>query len=228
MATRLFDVDVAPLLLVGWQLVSPVTELRVISAVLLILATAMIIRFIIRESPAKRRRVLILGSGPLTLKLVEEIGAAQGPRYSIVGIVADEPPKAGSPAAALWLGPCDELGDIVESVRPARIIVAAADRRDHLPMQSLLEWRVRGIPVEDAVEFYERLTGKIAIEVLRPSVLCGGRQVHRSPSPKHPTPGRSLAPLRRRGRPPAAGDGARRSPPAAPRAGPRSPRSRPW
>jgi lipopolysaccharide/colanic/teichoic acid biosynthesis glycosyltransferase len=46
-----------------------------------------------------------------------------------------------------------------------------ADRRERLPMQSLLESRVRGVVVEDALDFYERLTGKIAIEALRPSVL---------------------------------------------------------
>ena len=171
MATRLLTVDLAPLLLIGWQLVSPVTEFRVISAVLLILATAMIVRFVTRDSPAKGRPVLILGSGPLTLKLVDEIGGAQAQRYTLAGIVADERPSPDTPAASLWLGRCDELGDIVERVRPTCIVVAVADRRDHLPMQSLLEWRVRGIAVEDAAEFYERLTGKIAIEVLRPSVL---------------------------------------------------------
>jgi exopolysaccharide biosynthesis polyprenyl glycosylphosphotransferase len=167
----LTSIELAPLLLVGGQLGSLVTELRVVSAVLLIVATAMVIRFLVRELPAAGRRVLILGSGPLTLKLVEEIGAAYLQRYSIAGIVSDEPPDPGAAAASLWLGPCDKLGDIVESVTPTCIVVSVADRRDHLPMQSLLECRVRGIPVEDAVEFYERLTGKMAIEVLRPSVL---------------------------------------------------------
>ncbi len=59
----------------------------------------------------------------------------------------------------------------MERVSPACIVVAVADRRDRLPLQSLLESRVRGILVEDALDFYERLTGKIAIEALRPSVL---------------------------------------------------------
>jgi lipopolysaccharide/colanic/teichoic acid biosynthesis glycosyltransferase len=40
-----------------------------------------------------------------------------------------------------------------------------------MPLQLLLESRVRGVIVEDAVEFYERLTGKIAIEALNPSSL---------------------------------------------------------
>ncbi|HEY5616426.1 MAG TPA: sugar transferase [Vicinamibacterales bacterium] len=170
MATRLTTVDLAPLLIVGWQLVSPVTELRVFSAVLLIVATATVVRLVAREFP-QRARVLILGSGPMASKLVEEIEAASSQRYSIVGIVDDEGVGPDVPAAARWLGPCDRLSDIVERLRPTCIVVAAADRRERLPMQSLLEWRVKGILVEDALEFYERLTGKIAIEAIHPSAL---------------------------------------------------------
>ncbi|MGH9257380.1 MAG: exopolysaccharide biosynthesis polyprenyl glycosylphosphotransferase [Vicinamibacterales bacterium] len=120
---------------------------------------------------ARTERVLILGFGPMTSKLVQEIESARSSRYSVAGIVEDGRPEAGTPDAARWLGPCDALGDIVEQVRPACIVVAAADRRKRLPLQSLLEWRVKGILVEDALEFYERLTGKIAIEALRPSGL---------------------------------------------------------
>ena len=70
-----------------------------------------------------------------------------------------------------WLGPPSRLAEIVERVRPDRIVVAFADRRDRLPLQLLLESRVRGVIVEDAVEFYEHLTGKMAIESLNPSTL---------------------------------------------------------
>ena len=40
-----------------------------------------------------------------------------------------------------------------------------------ISLQSLLESRVRGIVVEDALDFSERLTGKMAIEAIRPSML---------------------------------------------------------
>jgi lipopolysaccharide/colanic/teichoic acid biosynthesis glycosyltransferase len=84
-------------------------------------------------------------------------------------------PDAGSPERARWLGPSDRLAEIVEQVHPAIIVVAVADRRERLPLQSLLESRVRGIAVEDALEFSERLMGKIAIEALRPSMLILGK-----------------------------------------------------
>jgi len=115
--------------------------------------------------------VLILGTGPMAAKLIEEIEASPARRFAVAGIVDDARPDPAFPATARWLGPFDRLAEIVRDVRPACIVVAAADRRDRLPMASLLESRVRGIPVEDAAEFYERLTGKIAIEALRPSTL---------------------------------------------------------
>ena len=117
------------------------------------------------------RRVLILGSGPLASTLIEEIESAQNPRYTVAGTVDDQIPEPGSSDHKRWLGPCDALAEVVNRVHPAFIIVALADRRDRLPLQTLLDARVRGIVVEDALDFSERLMGKLAIEAIRPSML---------------------------------------------------------
>jgi exopolysaccharide biosynthesis polyprenyl glycosylphosphotransferase len=117
------------------------------------------------------RRVLILGSGPLASTLIEEIETAQNPRYTVAGTVDDQIPEPGSSDHKRWLGPCDALAEVVNRVHPAFIIVALADRRDRLPLQTLLDARVRGIVVEDALDFSERLMGKLAIEAIRPSML---------------------------------------------------------
>jgi len=164
-------VDLAPLLLVGWQVVYPVTELPYLSSLILVVAAVAVARLVAREIRPKAARVLILGSGPMAWKLIEEIEAPRSPRYAVTGIVSDEEPDADSPEAVRWLGACDQLTEITQRVQPSRIVVAVADRRERLPLQPLLESRVRGIVVEDAIDFYERLTGKIAIEALRPSVL---------------------------------------------------------
>ena len=164
-------VDVAPLLLVGWQVVFPIGDFPYLPATLVIAAVAMAARLVAREIRSKKQRVLILGSGPMASKLMDEIETARPPRYDVAGVVDDQMPDADSPLARLWLGTCDELPRIVTAVKPACIVLAAVDRRSRLPLQSLLESRVRGVVVEDSLEFYERLTGKIAIEALRPSVL---------------------------------------------------------
>ena len=82
----------------------------------------------------------------------------------------------------LWLGPLDRLTEIVEEVRADHIVVALRDRRGHLPLEPLLESRVRGVVVEDALEFYERLTGKMAIEALTPGALIIDEGL---PQPRH-------------------------------------------
>jgi exopolysaccharide biosynthesis polyprenyl glycosylphosphotransferase len=125
----------------------------------------------IPRSTDRRRRIVILGSGPMAAKLVEEIESTDALRHVIAGVVDDERPDAQWAKRTRYLGAPARLAEIVERERPERIVVAFADRRDRLPLQLLLESRVRGVIVEDAVEYYERLTGKMAIEVLKPSSL---------------------------------------------------------
>jgi sugar transferase (PEP-CTERM system associated) len=52
-----------------------------------------------------------------------------------------------------------------------RIIVGLPDRRGRLPIAQLLQAKLSGTRVEDATTTYERLTGKILIDDLKPSWL---------------------------------------------------------
>jgi exopolysaccharide biosynthesis polyprenyl glycosylphosphotransferase len=115
--------------------------------------------------------LLILGAGPIAERLIEEIEAHDPVHYTVLGIVDNQRPDAGSPLTDRWLGRCDELDQIVARQRPSRIVVAIENRRDRLPLQALLESRVSGIDVDDAIDLYEQITGKMAIEALRPSML---------------------------------------------------------
>ena len=131
----------------------------------------MVARFATSELRPTARRILILGSGAMASKIIEEIESPSNPRFTVAGIVDNTEPGEDSLERHRWLGPADRLAEIVDRVRPERIVVAVVDRRERLPLQSLLESRVRGIIVEDALDFYETLSGKIAIEALRPSML---------------------------------------------------------
>src|SRR5205823_2579444 len=51
-------------------------------------------------------------------------------------------------------------------IRRGPLSVGPAEGQGRLPVGQLLEARARGIAVEDGVEVYERLTGKLAIESL--------------------------------------------------------------
>ena len=58
-------VDLAPLLLVGWQVVLPVTDLPYLSSLILLVAVFAVARLVAREIRPKAPRILILGSGPM-------------------------------------------------------------------------------------------------------------------------------------------------------------------
>jgi len=51
------------------------------------------------------------------------------------------------------------------------IVVAAVERRGRLPMRALLRCRLAGIPVREYHDFYERETGRVVLERLRPGWL---------------------------------------------------------
>ena len=125
----------------------------------------------LRQTGCFRERVLIVGTSPVVETLIDEIEARPDRRYSVIGVVDDLTGRPSTASVAFWLGSIDQLGDIIDATHPDRIVIALADRRRSVPMGPLLDSRVRGVPVEEAVNFFERVTGKLAIEALSPNSL---------------------------------------------------------
>ena len=94
-------------------------------------------------------RVLVLGTSPLARSVVEEILRRPALGWVVVDVVKD----------------AEKLDIAIETTRPDRIVVGLGGE-PRLPFSLLLESRARGILVEGAVEAYERLTGKLALEAL--------------------------------------------------------------
>ena len=144
------------------------------SALLLVVGLLLPLRgisYAIMRSRPFLERLLILGTAPLARKILEQIEAQPNCSYRVVGIVRDGPGGTDLPARYPVLGTLEELGTLVDAVRPDRILVALTDRRGRMPIRDLLAARGRRIFVEDGVDTYERLTGKLAIESLTPSSL---------------------------------------------------------
>jgi sugar transferase (PEP-CTERM system associated) len=64
-----------------------------------------------------------------------------------------------------------ELARIVQDRKPNVVVVALSERRGMFPYKEILDCKLQGIRVEDWPTFYEKLTGKIIIQNLRPSWL---------------------------------------------------------
>src|SRR5688572_11541298 len=109
-------------------------------------------------------RVLIIGRSAIAREIIEEIEQRPELRYTVAGVVDG----------------AENLGRVIAATRPDRIVVALAERRGRLPLYQLLESRARGILVEDAVETYERLTSKLALEALSPSSVIFSRDFQTS------------------------------------------------
>ena len=67
------------------------------------------------------------------------------------------------------IGSYEQLLEIVRRERIDQIVIAMPDRRGKLPVEALLTCKMQGVHVEDGTTFYEKISGKIMLENLRPS-----------------------------------------------------------
>ena len=151
-------------------------EASILAVAALMLALRTIGDDVLHGSTAAER-VLILGSGPLACALFDFIRARPQARAVVIGTVEETPGISDLPT----LGTVDQLPEIVEAARPGRIIVALTERRGRLPSRHLLESRTHGVLIEEGVDAYERLTGKLAIDALNPSALVFAPGFRRHP-----------------------------------------------
>lgn len=67
------------------------------------------------------------------------------------------------------IGSYEQLAELIERERIDQIVVTLPDRRGKLPLETLLAYKIRGVEVTEGTTFYERVSGKILLENLRPS-----------------------------------------------------------
>ncbi|HEX3701938.1 MAG TPA: TIGR03013 family XrtA/PEP-CTERM system glycosyltransferase [Vicinamibacterales bacterium] len=122
------------------------------------------------HDPHLEERILIVGTGQIARTLAQQIGTQQDFAYRLVGFVeeTDDTPIVRQHDI---LGTASQIDRIVAERRVDRIVVGLSDRRGHLPIEQLLRAKISGVRVEDATTTYERLTGKILIDDLKPSWL---------------------------------------------------------
>jgi sugar transferase (PEP-CTERM system associated) len=122
------------------------------------------------HDPHLEERVLILGTGHTARTLAQQIGRQQDFAYRLVGFVDENAPTSCVRQHDI-LGSAVDIDRIVATRHVDRIVVGLSDRRGRLPIEQLLRAKMSGVRVEDATTTYERLTGKILIDDLKPSWL---------------------------------------------------------
>ena len=115
-------------------------------------------------------RVLIVGAGTIARMVARQIQQQHDFGYRVVGFINDQAGGQGVLNPGM-LGSPEDIPRIVNEFDIDRIVVGLSDRRGRLPISELLHAKLSGVYVEDATTTYERLTGKILIDDLKPSWL---------------------------------------------------------
>src|SRR3954471_1214507 len=117
-------------------------------------------------------RILVVGTGDAARKVVRQILDQREFAYRVIGFIDDDASRIGERIVNPGIvGTPADMGVLIARHQIDRIIVGLADRRGKLPVEELLRAKMAGIRVEDATTTYERVTGKILIDDLRPSWL---------------------------------------------------------
>lgn len=118
-------------------------------------------------------KILIVGSGELAVEVAREMLNRPDAGYRIAGFVGTDPQMLGkSLINPRMIGLTSELHEVVKRENIDRIVVAMGERRGQLPTAELLQLSLTGkVNIEEGASFYERVTGRVSLSMIRPSWL---------------------------------------------------------
>ena len=147
-----------------------------------ILVIAWRLIFFSYQNEVFKTNILIFGTDEEAKRLAREILCRKHLGYEIKGFVGPNPPSYGMSIENLhMLGTAEDLQTIVQRESIDKVVVALLDRRGKLPMETLLTCKLQGVEVEEGITFYEQISGKIALEHLRPSWIVFSQDFTISP-----------------------------------------------
>jgi sugar transferase (PEP-CTERM system associated) len=131
-------------------------------------------------------RVLVLGTDQQAQELARMMIDNPLAGFELMGLVSPTADPVGAVAAGAppWqrvLGNVDQLLPLAAEQGVARVVVCLRERRGRVPIEQLLACRMAGVEVEEREAMYERLTGKLAVESMRPSYLIFSRGFLKDP-----------------------------------------------
>lgn len=118
-------------------------------------------------------KILIVGSGSFAVEVAREMLERPDAGYRIAGFVGTDPELLGkSLINPRVIGLTSDLEEVVRREGIDRIVVAMGERRGQLPTNELLQLSLAGtVNIEEGASFYERVTGRVSLNLIRPSWL---------------------------------------------------------
>jgi sugar transferase (PEP-CTERM system associated) len=120
---------------------------------------------------APRRRLLIVGTNPAAVELARElIDRRHELGVEIAGFADSNSGWPGRTLLGRVVGAVEDIPTMIRDTGADRIVVSLSDARGKLPMDQLVDIRLRtNVTFDHLASVYEQYTGKIALEALRPS-----------------------------------------------------------
>lgn len=116
--------------------------------------------------PFLRERVYVLGTGERAERLIRGLAERSALGVEVVGWTGNIQGEQTRESVASHL-----MGFVSGKGSVDRVIVAMEDRREKLPVKELLKLRLKGVKVEEATSWLERIWGRVEVEQLNASWL---------------------------------------------------------
>jgi sugar transferase (PEP-CTERM system associated) len=124
------------------------------------------------EQSLFRERVYVLGAGERARRLIQGLEERSDLGIDVVGWSGQLESEFSREAIA------SHMLSVARENKVRRLIVAMDDRRGTLPVNELLQLRLRGVRVEEATSWLEKIYGRIEVEQLNPSWLIFAEGFH--------------------------------------------------
>lgn len=129
--------------------------------------------------PEIGEKILVVGTGKAALDTAEAVWERRDAGYRIAGFVSENGAKPRQKLGqSIILGKAHELEDVIRNEKIDRVVIAVRERRGAFPTEALLKMSLAGdISIEECTSFFERITGKVHVDMLRPSwLIFAGRR----------------------------------------------------
>ena len=150
-----------------------------VPVVLVLLLTWRILIHYLTGHPDIGEKILIVGTGHIAQDTAQSVWERRDAGYRIVGFVTENGGQPEDmPAHINLLGSSANLKEIIKQEKINRIVIAVRERRGTFPTETLLKMSLAGdVNIEECTSFFERVTGQVHLDMVRPSwLIFGGRK----------------------------------------------------
>ena len=118
-----------------------------------------------------RRNTLIYGAGERAASLMDLRRRSDRRGFKVVGKVAAPGDTIVGDRSEVLMIEGASIADVALERQADEIVIAMDEKRGNLPVRELLDARLQGIDVIELMEFLERETGKIRVDLVNPGWL---------------------------------------------------------